>query len=125
MNKGDFITTLAHFTGTTTYYRYTGGLLLTDGTKYFADQTGSYWVMDVIASYQSQTRRNPELRDFQYWTLEIYDNNQASIYVTDGNTDEKMIQQDIPYTDFPFDGKYHFYLARSENHYVLMIPSEY
>ena len=43
---------LAQFTGTEAYYRYVGGTLLTDGTKYLANEAGAYWLMDLIASYQ-------------------------------------------------------------------------
>ena len=42
---------LAHFTGTTAYYRISNRHLLTDGTKYLAEAAGAYWLMDAAASH--------------------------------------------------------------------------
>ena len=42
---------LGNFTGTTQYFKYLGGLKLTDGVKFLADK-GCYWLLDIIASYQ-------------------------------------------------------------------------
>lgn len=64
---------LAHFTGTTQYYKYLFGMSLTDGTKFVADKFNAYWLMDVIASYQFNTNfaRNPRLQRFQLWMLNV------------------------------------------------------
>jgi hypothetical protein len=42
---------LTQFTGTERYYRLNRKCLLTDGTKYLAESTGAFWLMDVAASY--------------------------------------------------------------------------
>ncbi len=42
---------LAQFTGTEQYYKHLGGLVYTDGVKYLAEKAGSYWLLDIIASY--------------------------------------------------------------------------
>ncbi|MCH7559291.1 MAG: hypothetical protein IIB56_17810 [Planctomycetes bacterium] len=58
-------TDLDQFTGTSQYYTYMAGLKLTDGVKYMADEAGAYWLLDIIASYQTDAkiRREP----FQVW----------------------------------------------------------
>ncbi|MBO1326199.1 hypothetical protein K2X14_14590 [Acetobacter sp. TBRC 12305] len=60
--------TLAGFIGTTRYYRYLMGLLLTDGTHYLASH-GAGWLLDIVAS----ARLVPEVRrvPFEFWTLRV------------------------------------------------------
>lgn len=40
-----------------------------DGVKYMADEAGAYWLLDIIASYQTDAkiRREP----FQVWELKL------------------------------------------------------
>jgi hypothetical protein len=42
---------LAQFTGTERYYRINRKCLLTDGTRYLAEEAGAFWLMDAAASY--------------------------------------------------------------------------
>jgi hypothetical protein len=42
---------LSYFTGTEKYYQLSRRHLLTDGTKYLAEETECFWMMDVIASH--------------------------------------------------------------------------
>ena len=42
---------LAQFTGTGAYYRISRKHVLTDGTRYLAEQGGCFWMMDAIASH--------------------------------------------------------------------------
>ena len=42
---------LTQFIGTTRYYRISRKHLLTDGTKYLAEEAECFWMMDAIASY--------------------------------------------------------------------------
>lgn len=119
---------LAHFTGTENHYRYSPLLfrkiLLTDGTKYVADQAGAYWLMDIISSMQLE----PKVRNegFQVWKLLLDDDsktrsNMSSAVVTceDGNGNE-VYRQVIDSTNFPLD-EIKFYLVDN----VIMLPSEY
>ena len=43
--------TLAQFTGTGAYYRISRKHVLTDGTRYLAEQGTCFWMMDAIASH--------------------------------------------------------------------------
>ena len=45
---------LSYFTGTQRYYRITNKHLLTDGTKYLAEEAECFWMMDAIASHLSE-----------------------------------------------------------------------
>ena len=45
---------LPHFTGTERYYRIGRRHLLTDGTKYLAEEAECFWMMDAIASHLSE-----------------------------------------------------------------------
>ena len=44
-------TQLTQFIGTTGYYRISRRHLLTEGTKYLAEQATCFWLMDAIASH--------------------------------------------------------------------------
>ena len=45
---------LTQFIGTQRYYRISRRYLLTDGTKYLAENAEYFWVMDAIASHLSE-----------------------------------------------------------------------
>jgi hypothetical protein len=45
---------LSYFTGTEKYYRISRRHLLTDGTKYLAEEAECFWMMDAIASHLSE-----------------------------------------------------------------------
>ena len=45
---------LGQFTGTGQYYRISRRLLLTDGTRYLAEQAACFWLMDAVASHLSE-----------------------------------------------------------------------
>jgi hypothetical protein len=106
---------LQHFNGTENYYKYFGGLVLTDGVRELAERFKCYWLLDIIASYQ------PELRKecFQVWTLLRNENDTALVRCTNGN-EKELISQTIPYTDF----KAHIATIWL-HHMVLLLPSEY
>ena len=111
--------TLAHFTGTTKYYRISRKHLLTDGTKYLAEQGKCFWMMDAIASHLSEIGT-------QDWFVQVrmtVKNSKATMFYEDGNGNEHARQQ-IPYTDFPMQG-ITLYACWDGEHWVIMLPSEY
>ena len=120
---------LAHFTGTDTYtnlrYPWLRGakFLLTDGTKYLAEQAKAFWLMDAIASHQINKKVAAE--PFQVWTLSVNEKHEAILTCTDGNKTE-LVRQDIPGTDFPLAC---ITLYASQDDYlggrVVMLTSEY
>ena len=120
---------LAHFTGTDTYtnlrYPWLRGakFLLTDGTKYLAEQAKAFWLMDAIASHQINKQVAAE--PFQVWTLSVNEKHEAILSCTDGNNAE-LVRLDIPSTDFPLAS---ITLYASQDDYlggrVVMLTSEY
>jgi len=110
---------LAHFTGTTAYYRISNRHLLTDGTKYLAEAAGAYWLMDAAASHLDEIGTKDW---FVLIKLTVKDSRAVMIY-EDGNGNEHA-RQEIAYTDFPLS-EIVLYACWDFEHWVLMLPSEY
>lgn len=116
------------FFGTEMYHRLVSNrnLLATDGVAWLCEKASSYWLMDVISSYQSSIQRNAKLaslKDFQAWKLVVKDNS-GVVTCTDGNDGKPLIKQKIPYTDFPLE-EMKIWVEPSENStMVAMLPSE-
>ena len=107
---------LAQFTGTLHYYRHPLGLLFTDGIKYLADHASSYWLIDLVASYQPTLHRSP----FQLWHLAVQPDHSATMTMRDDDGLPPHVEQTIPYTDFPLSS---FSCYCTQN--VLMLRTEY
>ena len=119
---------LAHFTGTETYtnLRYPwlrAKFLLTEGAKHLAEKAKAFWLMDAIASHQ--TNKKVASEPFQVWQLTVNEKHEASLTCTDGN-ETVLARQEIPYTDFPLS---EITLYASQDEYlggrVIMLTSEY
>ena len=110
---------LSYFTGTEKYYRISRRHLLTDGTKYLAEETECFWMMDAIASHLC------EIGTADWFVLvrvEVMEGRAVMIY-GDGNGREHA-RQEIPYTDFPLNS-ITLYACWDGEHWVIMLPSEY
>ncbi|NJM80669.1 MAG: hypothetical protein HC854_15590 [Flavobacterium sp.] len=100
----------------------------TELVKEIAEETESYWLLDVIASYQFQLKNE----EFQVWKLErkitytevndikIISERTSTFIVTceDGNNNI-LVKQKIVYSDFPHD---EYVLWYTNN--TLLLPSE-
>jgi len=111
---------LSQFYGSENFYKvciFSKGVV-TDGVKYFADEAGAYWFLDIVA-----TEIEPLLvrEEFIAITLRI-EVGKAFITATDGN-DGDLFKKFIPFTDCP-EGDYNFFLQKAER-IVLMLTSEY
>ena len=108
-----------HATGTTAYHRYSAIAhfpVITDGVRALAEAAGCYWLLDVIGSYQYNSKLD---KAFQVWTLEV--NTEKSSGIVRGLNDTTLIiTQEIPYTDFPLN-KIKLFLIDG----VILLPSEY
>ncbi len=124
---------LKGFTGSENYYKHLLGIRYTDGVQYLAEQAECYWLIDIIASYQTKRLLADEmLRDFQLWLLVVGDNHEfikpkagyKAVITCWRDTPEAgikpPIQQHIEFTDFPLS-EIKFYLCQG----VLMLSSEY
>ena len=111
--------TLSQFTGTGAYYRISRKHVLTDGTRYLAEQGACFWMMDAIASHLC------EIGTADWFVLvrvQVTEGRAVMIY-EDGN-DREHARQEIPYTDFPLDS-ITLYACWDQAHWVIMLPSEY
>lgn len=98
--------TLQDFIGTSAYYRYICGLVLTDGSKALAEKYGCFWFLDIIASYQHELLKNPEY-DYQYWYLTKNADDSADVKCFSRPYPTKdikpLVHQHIELTDFSAD----------------------
>jgi hypothetical protein len=110
---------LTLFTGTERYYRISRRHLLTDGTKYLAENAECFWMMDAIASHLSEIGTSD-------WFVQVkvtVQDSRATMIYDDGNGNEHA-RQEIPYTDFPLQ-MITLYACWDGEHWVIMLPSEY
>ena len=112
-------TSLSAFTGTEHYYRFGRKHLLTDGTKYLAEQGECFWMMDAIASHLTDIGTADW---FVVVKTQIRDSKALMVY-EDGNGKEHA-RQEIPYTDFQL-AEITLYACWDSEHWVIMLPSEY
>jgi hypothetical protein len=110
---------LLQFTGSVEFYRHWAGFLTyTEGVKYLADRAKAYWLIDDIASYQTEAkvRQIP----FQVWNLDVQQDKQALLTMQEEEGQPPLVTQDIPFTDFPIQSIQLFLYDK-----VLMLPGEY
>ena len=110
---------LGHFVGTERYYRISRRHLLTDGTKYLAEQAECFWMMDAVASHLM------EIGTAEWFVLvrvQVTEGRAIMIY-EDGN-DREHARQEIPYTDFALNS-ITLYACWDGEHWVIMLPGEY
>ena len=109
---------LAQFIGAEHLYRLTRRHLMTDGVKYLCDKAKCYWLMDAVASHLSWTYED----HFAVARL-VVTNQCASLTLDDGN-DHIFASQLIPFTDFPLT-TIKLYCCFDEDHWTIMLPTEY
>lgn len=114
---------LSQFTGTCHYYRHSPRLLLTDGVAWLCNEAGCFWLVDIIASYQPQCRRDEMLAGIQFWTLKV-NPDKSAVVTCDRDTNDTAIKQVIEYTDFPLP-EIKLYCAANGDEMVVLLPSEY
>lgn len=120
---------LIGYNGTETIYkRDLMKLHYTIGVKTIAQDYHSYWFLDIIESYQKKLKNE----DFQVWKLErdlvflvvdgikkVTERKDSFIVVCEDGNENILIQQKIPFSDFPFD----FYNVWIQNN-IIYLPSE-
>ncbi len=111
--------TLSQFTGTARYYRISRRHLLTDGTKYLAEQAECFWMMDAISSHLTEIGT----ADWFVIAKTSVQQGRALTVYEDGNGHEHA-RQEIPHTDFPL-AEITLYACWDGEHWVIMLPSEY
>lgn len=126
MNK-QALSELGQFTGTENYYRLSpyANVVITDGTKFLADNADCYWLFNEIAGAQllPEIKNDRALQGMQFWSLvknpqpEQYAPFTLGAVLASQRTNEQPMatlvcerdsgdiawQKPIPFTDFPFD----------------------
>jgi hypothetical protein len=118
--------------------------LVSEGVKYRVEQAGSCWLAEAIASYQMGPTFHGEGARFQGWYLAV--NGSQTILWCEFEVSNIVVQQLIPYTDFPlgcttedvtqFDDRmaarlrrfdaFRLFAARNQSGGItIMLPSEY
>lgn len=113
------LATLAQFTGTQRYYRISRRHLLTDGTRYLAEQAQCFWMMDAITSHLCEIGT----ADWFVLVKTSVKAGRALMVYEDGNGHEHA-RQEIPFTDFPLL-EITLYACWDGGHWVIMLPIEY
>lgn len=125
MHPSDLRAQLAQFTGSETFTRHPliPRIHLTEGMVFLARAAGAHWLTDAIGSYLCNDRARAE--PFQVWRLAVdVQSRRAELIMTDGNTRTPLIRQTLDYTDFPLD-EIEIWMVAEDEHWVLMLPSEY
>jgi hypothetical protein len=91
---------LNQFCGTEHYYKNLFGIVYTDGIRFLAEECQCYWLIDLVASYQSDSK--VKLEEFQVYKLTVNSDHSAVVEITDGNYNI-ITKQEIEFTDFPLD----------------------
>ena len=122
MNAEQLQQQLHHFMGTTAYYRLNRVAVLTDGTKFLAEEGRCFWLMEAIASHLPAVPTN------EYFCVALLTKGKehaAYLEITDDVPPRKYYAtQVIEYTDIELD-TVKLYCSRAEEFWVIMVPQEY
>jgi hypothetical protein len=116
-DRRQLVTELAEFCGTSQWYQHhlVKDMTYTDGVKYFADRTGSFWLIDLVA-----TEFFPLLTEQPLLVIiASSEGKSCELTVTDGN-DAQITARNFSFSTMPA-GEWKFYLTDD----VLLLPSEY
>lgn len=108
-----------HFTGSEHAYKYKFDYIFTDGIKFIAEETNSFWFLDVVISYKFDDYKRMKDVYYQHWTLQRIDDTDS--FLIEGRNDdmETVITQKIEFSDFPFN-KYEIMIIND----TILLPSE-
>jgi hypothetical protein len=111
---------LNQFTGTRQWFRHPlyRKFLYTEGVQFVARNGEAYWLIEAIFSHQGNPKVNQE--PFQVWKLTVDEELRTAVLVCEDGNDNELLQQVIPFTDFPLS-EIRFFLEDG----VLLLPSEH
>jgi hypothetical protein len=85
----------------------------TDGVHFMWESCDAYWLLTAISSHRRK-------ESFQVWELQKFDDNTAILTMKEDSDCPNLVEQKIPYTDFPLN-KIKFFLIDG----ILLLTSEY
>jgi hypothetical protein len=133
MTKNELLNHLNQFHGSDSWTKM-GPLspnLLTEGTKFLAENTGAYWLFDMINSHIDFSDSVKSWPDFIVSKLSVdLEKESADLTMMDGDG-QTLVTQHVHFTDFPLDDitiwseKAGHGVKASLNVYVHLLPSEH
>lgn len=123
---------LEYFTGDDVRYRHplNRKVIYTPGVKHVAEAAEAYWLIDAIAfwmtsqDYLHATAFDERLCYMVFWTLEVKDDQSATLVGRADSDAKPAFTQTIPYTDFPLK-TVDIWAASGDQHWTLYLPSEH
>lgn len=127
---------LKHFTGDLERYRHpiNRRVIYTPGVKHLAEKAGSYWLIDVIASwigshsFNQAVRKDERIYDLHHWQIEVTGDAGVVQAIIESKEPpfamKPFITQEIPYTDFPLPS-FAIWAGFDGQNWTLYLPSEH
>jgi hypothetical protein len=115
---------LDRFSGSETFTKWSPlfrNSVLTDGALYLAENCGAYWLMDIIGSYQSESKFRTQ--NFQVWKLDR--KGEGWLVTAEDGNGNVIDRQDVGVSDFPLNGIEIWAIRNELGGLTLMLPSEY
>ena len=109
---------LSQFIGTENYYEISKFHVITDGTKYLADEAQCYWLLVVVGSYLNSSCTE------HFAVAHLVVNDTSGIFTLDDGNGNVFARQNIEYTDFPLN-EIKLYCQNDGERWVIMLTSEY
>jgi hypothetical protein len=119
LSKKEILELIRQAHGTEAYHKFSSIKhypVVTDGVIAVAEAAECFWLLDIIGSYQTNKRLDP---DFQVWKLVVNQEDNTAV-ITGSNDTDLIITQEIPFTNFPLD-ELKLFLMRG----VILLPSEH
>jgi len=125
LSPADLADALDGFTGSETFSRWSAitPSVLTEGTKFLADQAGAYWLFDAIDSHLADKGLTEETQFTSVTLRKGSQANDAELTLDDGNG-VVFARQHIEYTDFPLT-EIKLFAAHNGQGWTHMLPGEY
>ena len=125
MKSEQILDELRNFTGTENYHRFSilTPMVLTDGMKFLCDSCESYWLMDIVASVQQESKIIKN-QNFIVWRIKLNDDDKGfvvSAYRDSPFNKENLLYEQVGgFTDFPLK-EFEFYQCDN----VILLTGEY
>lgn len=118
MNSNELKSNLSQFIGTENFHRITSRHILTDDTKYLAENAKCYCLMDAITSH------HPKYFHDYFAVAELKVKCNSATLTLDYGNGNVFARQYIEYTDFPLN-EIKLYCSFDGKYWVIMLTSEY
>lgn len=111
---------LSTFYGSENFYKFLGGVTITEGVKYFAEKAEAFWLVNdiILNCLMRKSLKHEEFIAIK--TSKCKSTEGVTINYENGNN-EVLFTEVYSYSDLPDDGEFTFWFTNN----VLLLPSEY